>query len=171
MDDRNAGTVDQSDAAELSEVSARLEKLQVLLGRAPRILLAEDDNDVRWALSSLLEIDGFHVCSVSNGVELVEEVSSSFFDSDEIDAPDAIVTDVRMPGFYIFNIIEEMRMSDVNIPIVIVSGLQDEEVKKKTHDLGLRFFTKPVDFSVLEEALISVIESHLAAKEDAKKIQ
>lgn len=171
MDDRNARTVHRSNGAQPSEVGIRLEKLHALLGRAPRILLAEDDNDVRWALASLLEIDGFHVCSVSNGVELVEEVSSSFFDSDEMDAPDAVVTDVRMPGFYIFNIIEEMRMSGVSIPIILVSGFADEQVKTKAHQLGLRFFMKPVDFSGLEDALICAIESHHVAQEDTKKIQ
>lgn len=171
MNETNVPVVGGGDENQLPEVRRRLGQLQVLLGRSPRILLAEDDNDVRWAISSLLEIDGFQVCSVCNGVELVEEVSSSFFNSDDTDAPDAIVTDVRMPGFHIFNIIEEMRASGLNVPIIIVSGFIDEQVKNRAHELGAHFFSKPVDFSSLEEALLSAIETYVAAKSSNSKIQ
>ena len=170
MDERNTRIVSAVDDKQAAETVFRLENLQALLGRPPRILLAEDDNDVRWALTSLLEIDGFQVCSVSNGLELVEEVSSSCFDDDETNAPDAIVTDVRMPGIYIFKIIEEMRMAGLTTPIVIVSGFDDENVKRRAHELGTRFFSKPVDFSGLEEALLNLIEVNAATRTSTPKI-
>lgn len=164
MEHTNARPTVECEGEQPSELRKRFQQLSAQLGRPPRILLAEDDDDVRWCLSSMFEIDGFHVVSVGNGVEFVEEISSALLDKKDIDAPDVIVTDVRMPGFYIFNIIEELRASGWEVPVLVVSGFDDAHTREKAADVGARFFTKPVDFTNLEDAVLSAIEQKTSSR-------
>lgn len=60
------------------------------MGRLARILLVEDDADVRTALAELLEEEGYEVVCATNGAEALAELASP-------GAPSAILLDLAMP--------------------------------------------------------------------------
>jgi CheY-like chemotaxis protein len=63
----------------------------VCLDLTPRILLAEDDKELRELLALVLESAGYQVCQCSNGEQLMSRLteSSSF---------NLVISDIRMPG-------------------------------------------------------------------------
>lgn len=128
-----------------------------LLGRQPRMLLAEDDDDVRWCLSTVFEIDGFRVAAVSNGVEFLEEIASTMLLEKRWLAPDVIVTDIRMPGFNVLNIIEGLRAAGWHTPVMVISAFGDTQMRERVRELSAEFFEKPLDIDELERAVVRAV--------------
>lgn len=111
--------------------------------KRPRILLAEDDDDMRSGLAELLRTAGFDVEQVASGTEMLETLSLA---DDGPDSPDVIITDVIMPGFSGINVIEELRAEGWRQPILVISGFDATTVAARVARLrGVRFLAKPLD--------------------------
>ena len=128
--------------------------------RPIRVLLAEDDHDVRIGLTRLLQFSGYEVRAVSNGADLLD-VLTSWILSDQVDPPaDIIVTDVRMPGFNGLNLVEGLRESGWKQPIIIISAFGDDLLLERVRRLGqdVEFMPKPFDPALLERTLVALTE-------------
>jgi DNA-binding response OmpR family regulator len=90
------------------------------LGRPPRVLLAEDDDELRWALAGALAREGFAVEQVTSGAELLARLSDGGVAIDR--APDIVVSDVRMPGYNGVSVIRSLRASGWRMPVVFISA-------------------------------------------------
>lgn len=134
--------------------------LSLSLGRPPRILIAEDDEEVRWSLATLFELHGFEVVAVANGVEFLERVAGSLLCEQRWQAPDAIITDLRMPGFHVLNVIEGLRASGWQTPVVVISGMSDPKTRCRVEQLNAKFFAKPIELDQLEKAVVAEIQAH-----------
>jgi DNA-binding response OmpR family regulator len=109
-----------------------------------RILLAEDDDDMRASLADLLCAAGFEVEPVSNGTEMLEALSLA--SEAGPDTPDVIITDVIMPGFSGINVVEELRAEGWRQPILVISGFDRTTVSLRVERLrDVRFLAKPLD--------------------------
>ncbi|HVK71719.1 MAG TPA: response regulator [Kofleriaceae bacterium] len=105
--------------------------------RPARVLVVEDDDDLRVALCRLLAANGYDVGLAANGVEAIEAV--------EHQAPCAVVLDLLMPGIVGQELLEHMR-SDPDlaaIPVAIISG------SPELAPPGYEVFPKPVDHAAL----------------------
>ncbi len=127
--------------------------------RSARILLAEDDEEIRRALESLLSFDGYEVRSVDNGGELMDYLSSWILgDTDEAPA-DLIITDIRMPGFNGLSILEGLRARGWTLPVIVMSAFADREIRERVARLGgAVFFAKPFEPGDLERAVEELYE-------------
>ena len=77
------------------------------------LLLADDDAIVRYALALLLRSNGYHVLEApSNDAALALAKEN----------PDAIITDVNMPGMTALEILEELKKTNPDIGIIALSG-------------------------------------------------
>ena len=75
-------------------------------------------------------------------------------------APDAIVLDINMPGGSGIEVLKRLKRSTKThrIPIVVVSGSDDPEVRQAAMELGVTdFLTKPVDLDQLCKILSGVL--------------
>lgn len=109
-----------------------------------RILLAEDDDEMRDCLVELLDAAGFAVEPVASGTEMLEALSMA--GEAGPDAPDVIITDVMMPGFSGINVIEELRAEGWRQPILVISGFDANTVSSRVERLrDVRFLPKPLD--------------------------
>ncbi len=57
-----------------------------------RIMIIEDDEEMRSLLRDFLEEEGFETDSVSNGADALRKLSKDHFD--------LVITDIRMPGLW-----------------------------------------------------------------------
>jgi CheY-like chemotaxis protein len=111
-----------------------------------RVLLAEDDFDVRMGIARLLDMYGYEVRAVASGAELLDVLAGWILDGDAALPADCIVTDVRMPGFDGLHIVEGLREHGYQEPIVVISAFGDEVLKKRLKKLpDVRFLAKPFD--------------------------
>ncbi len=119
-----------------------------------RILLAEDDFDVRLGIARLLDIYGYDVRAVASGAELLD-VLATWLLGEEPDAPaDALITDVRMPGFDGLHIVEGLRDNGYDTPIVVISAFGDAALERRLRRLpDVRFLAKPFNPVTLANVL------------------
>jgi signal transduction histidine kinase len=88
--------------------------------RAERILLADDNADMRDYVARLLS-ERYHVTAVTNGEQALEAALAA--------PPDLIVSDVMMPGLDGFELLKELRGQPATrtIPVVLLSARAGEE--------------------------------------------
>jgi diguanylate cyclase (GGDEF)-like protein len=106
-------------------------------GARPRILIAEDENDIREALTALLE-PFYTVGAVEDGQAAVEAARAN--------PPDLILMDLFMPRMDGFAALESLRTEarTAEIPVIFVSARGDDVTKVKSLDLGaVDFLQKP----------------------------
>jgi CheY-like chemotaxis protein len=89
------------------------------MSEAKRILVVDDEQDVREYLSALLEDAGYRVTTAEHGEQALAEVRK--------EAPDLVSVDIRMPEKTGVRFYREMREDPrlAKIPIVIVTGVSN----------------------------------------------
>jgi CheY-like chemotaxis protein len=133
--------------------------------RAPRILVADDDPDIRGELASALSNDGFLVVEAADGNELLDLVVHAVADPSAHPFFDAIVTDVMMPGFSGLDVLTAMRSRTARVPVLVITAYGDERTTRLAESLGaVAVFRKPFDL----DALCTAIQSAVAHASHAK---
>ena len=79
-----------------------------------RILIIDDEEDVRFVLGQVLERDGFEVELAENGKQGIEMIRDS--------ECDLVITDVIMPGIDGVAVVQKIREEKPDIPIIVISG-------------------------------------------------
>ncbi|HEY1816158.1 MAG TPA: response regulator [Kofleriaceae bacterium] len=103
-----------------------------------RVLVVDDDLDVRTSLAQLLCARGFSVDLACDGGEAIEVLEHSA-------PPSAIVADLRMPGIVGNELLEYVSSRDelAEMPLAVVTG------SPNLAPPGVRVFPKPIDFDAL----------------------
>jgi class 3 adenylate cyclase len=104
-----------------------------------RVLVADDDPDMRAFLSLLLGREGMAVEAVSDGHAALTRVRAS--------PPDLILLDVVMPGPSGFEVCRELKHDEATalIPIVLVTTLDDQDSRVRGIEAGADdFLSKPI---------------------------
>jgi len=117
-----------------------------LAARPPRILLAEDDPDMRGLVAWALRKDGYEVIEASDGVGLLVECAMRAGD----DALDMIISDVRMPDLTALEVLSALRCRDFPTPIVLITAYGDPRTRAEARALGaITVLDKPLDLTKL----------------------
>jgi len=124
----------------------------------PRIVLAEDDLEMRSLLREWVEELGYVVDEVATGVELAERIADGWLDGDPGAVPALIVSDNRMPGIDGLAVLAALRRVAGEIPFILVTAFGDAELHDRAARLGAaRVLDKPVErvrfLSAVQEAL------------------
>lgn len=111
------------------------------------VLLVEDEPFPREAIGRFLQSQVAAVHLAANGQEGLEMFSTY--------QPDVIITDLEMPVMNGLEMIRRIRALERTVPIIIVTGYDDDLHKT---DLADRTLIKPIVFSALLEALESCLK-------------
>lgn len=95
----------------------------------PTVLVAEDNDDIRNYIYSLLSAD-YNMVLASNGKEALELLSMTM--------PDLIITDVMMPLINGFELLKEVRTNEDtrHLPVIVITARAEEEDKMRGLQLG-----------------------------------
>jgi CheY-like chemotaxis protein len=104
--------------------------------RRGRLLLAEDDEAFRILLQQSLALEGYDVVAVKDGTELLERLSTSLSAGLDHDRFDAVVSDVRMPGWSGLNVLITMSHQVKPPPIVLITAFGDERLHEQAMKAG-----------------------------------
>jgi two-component system, OmpR family, KDP operon response regulator KdpE len=99
-----------------------------------RILVADDSPSVTLLLSRALETSGFEVTSVADGHAAYEEGRSGNYQ--------LVVLDHFMPGMLGTEIIQRWRDEGLTMPVIVLSGVQDDETIVQSLELGATDFVR-----------------------------
>lgn len=112
----------------------------------PSVLLVEDEENLHESLKMNLELEGYQITSAFDGIQAMKAVQNEYFD--------LIVMDVMIPEVDGFSVTQNIRLTNTEVPILILSA-KDSSADKVT---GLKkgaddYLTKPFN---LEELLLRV---------------
>ncbi|MDK2847589.1 MAG: hypothetical protein PWP34_942 [Desulfuromonadales bacterium] len=114
----------------------------------PKILLAEDDRDLRELLAFCLYRAGYSVTSCSNGLELLERLNACCGKKGE--TYDLVVTDLRMPALTGLEVLEALHDLAARPPFICMTAFGDRTTHELAAQLGAtRTIDKPVDLDRL----------------------
>jgi DNA-binding response OmpR family regulator len=106
-----------------------------------RILIVEDEWQMRMLLRDNLQFEGYDVACVGSGEEALRDVTQF--------RPDLILLDLMLPGIDGFEVCRRLRTENVESPIVMITVRKAESQRVMGLDLGADdYVTKP--FSVIE---------------------
>src|SRR5262245_16250805 len=124
-----------------------------------RILIADDEDGLRWVLEKGFRGAGYQVQAVRDGTSALAELESQPFDR--------VLPDVRMPGIDGLALLKQLRdkRPDVQVVIMTAHGTMETAVQAM-QDGAYDYLAKPFD---LDEALL-VAERALTARRLAQEV-
>ena len=123
-----------------------------------RVLLAEDNGELRELLQRALELDGYEVIGFADGTTLVDYLGDALRAQSDTIVPDIIVSDIRMPGFSGMDVLAALRRADLEVPVILITAFGNEEIEAEARRLGASLFIKPFDLDDLRTALKYFLE-------------
>ncbi len=113
-------------------------------GTRLRVLVADDDNDMRAFIVEALRASGCTTVEASDGDEVLSMLSEAI-DSPEL-RPDVIVTDVKMPHLSGFGVLAALRRASWSLPVVMITVVSDASIHTVARRLGaVGVLHKPFD--------------------------
>ena len=115
-----------------------------------RVLIVEDDQVLREALSDTLELAGYPVSTAIDGsdaINVLEEQDISM-----------VVSDVQMQPMDGHTLLKQIKERHADIPVILITAyLSDEDIKKESlHDIADGFLRKPFRVEKIVELLNSL---------------
>ena len=129
------------------------------IGKAPRItqipakvLLVDDEDQLRRVMKDILERDGFVVEEARDGIQALDQVDKF--------GPDVVVLDLNLPGLDGYGVLSHLRSrpATVNVPVIVLTAKGDEDNEVRVFELGADdFLTKPFRARALSARLDAVL--------------
>jgi type II secretory ATPase GspE/PulE/Tfp pilus assembly ATPase PilB-like protein/ActR/RegA family two-component response regulator len=122
------------------------------LAAGVRVLLVDDEDQLRRVMKDLLERDGYTVFEAGDGAQAIEQV--------DMHAPDILVLDLNLPGLDGYGVITQLRSRQTteNIPIIVLTAKGDEDNEVRVFELGADdFLSKPFRARALSARIQAVL--------------
>jgi two-component system nitrogen regulation response regulator GlnG len=102
------------------------------------IWIIDDDDSIRWVLQKALEGAGFIVTSFDNANTILAKLKT--------ESPDAIITDVRMPGIDGLELLSQLSSDFPDLPVIIMTAHTDLDSAVSAYQGGaFEYLPKPFD--------------------------
>jgi type II secretory ATPase GspE/PulE/Tfp pilus assembly ATPase PilB-like protein/ActR/RegA family two-component response regulator len=117
-----------------------------------KVLLVDDEDQLRRVMRDLLERDGYVVTEARDGVEALDQIDRH--------APDIIVLDLNLPGLDGYGVLSHLRSrpATAGIPVVVLTAQGDEDNEVRVFEMGADdFLSKPFRARALSARLRAVL--------------
>lgn len=116
-----------------------------------KILVVDDEESIRWALSKALERDGYRVVLAADGAEGLTRAADPSID--------LVLMDIKMPGSDGLETLSKMKQARPELPVIIMTAFGTlqaavQAMKRGAYD----YITKPFDFGELSILVRRVFE-------------
>ncbi len=129
-----------------------------LAPRQPRVLVADDDAEMRRVVAESLRRDGYVVEEEGDGGRLLVRIAAIYSFAGTVDPFDLIVTDIRMPICSGLDILKGLRDAHWDTPVVLMTAFGDDDTRARAEKLGAVLFDKPFEMRALRLIVRSLIE-------------
>jgi two-component system, response regulator, stage 0 sporulation protein F len=126
-------------------------------GTGRRLLVADDDDDLRELLASTLRLDGYEVVEAKNGLDLLDQIAPLLANTPSPEPIDVIITDVQMPCFTGLEILTGLVEVERKPTVIVITADSDPSVRARASSLGaLAVMVKPFDMDDLRTVLFNL---------------
>ncbi|HVT36887.1 MAG TPA: nitrogen regulation protein NR(I) [Nevskiaceae bacterium] len=102
------------------------------------VWVVDDDESIRWVLEKSLARDGMRVKTFPGAAELFDALSDA--------TPDVLISDIRMPGVSGLELMERVRKSKPELPVIIMTAHSDLDAAVASYKGGaFEYLPKPFD--------------------------
>ena len=137
-----------------------VDDLHAKLGHRPRLLIAEDDAELRSSLVDGFKAHNYDVRDVASGSALLEHLEPVLLAEPNHWDPETIITDVKMPGLDAITLVEGLQYLGWDIPVVVMTGFGSQRLQTRLEAMSTtRYLEKPVDWKKLETIVQGIIRS------------
>lgn len=117
----------------------------------PKLLIVDDESDVREFAKHFFEKRSIDVSTASGGLEALDLIAK--------DAPDLILLDVRMGEMTGVEVLRKLRENQNNTKVIMVTGVEDEETIQAVKELGVSGYVhKPLALDELESIVMEELK-------------
>src|SRR6266513_4346458 len=93
-----------------------------------KILVVDDEQSMTQFLGIVLRKEGYEVTTVNNGRDAIERVKSEAFD--------VVITDIKMPGVDVIQVLNGVKKHDPSLPVVIMTAYASQQSAIDAVNLG-----------------------------------
>jgi DNA-binding NtrC family response regulator len=116
-----------------------------------RILVVDDEVNARTALVELLRDEGYAVESAADAFKALGKMADF--------APDLVLTDLKMPGMDGLQLLDKLRESDPDLPVIVMTAFGEVETAVRAMRAGARdYLNKPVNVGELSVVVARELE-------------
>ncbi len=95
-----------------------------------RVMVVDDDEQLRMVLIEMLALDGYHVHACPDAYSALKTLEHEKFD--------LLITDLGMPGMSGLDLAEIVRITHPHMPVALITGLRAEVNDDETSKKGVR---------------------------------
>jgi two-component system nitrogen regulation response regulator GlnG len=129
--------------------------------RANEVWIVDDDRSIRWVLEKALNQAGIDTCSFDSGDAIARRLES--------EQPDAIVSDIRMPGVDGLTLLSRIVRDHPGLPVIITTAHSDLDSAVASYQGGaFEYLPKPFD---IDEAVAVTRRALAHARESGSQPQ
>ena len=108
------------------------------MSKPDTVWIIDDDKSIRWVVEKALQKADIITRSFASGKELLAALQG--------DLPDALITDIRMPGMDGLELLERVQHSHPNLPVIVMTAHSDlESAVSAFHGGAFEYLPKPFD--------------------------
>lgn len=130
----------------------------------PKILIVDDDAQLRSTIQMVLKLKGYEVIEADNGATALKLARAAL--------PDLVISDINMPQADGFAALAELRKDPATaaIPLILMTGESDSAGMRKGMELGADdFLSKPFAMNALLKAVEARLKKQDVVKQTAEK--
>jgi two-component system, NtrC family, response regulator AtoC len=125
------------------------------------ILVVDDERLIRWSLEQQLTREGYSVLLAETGLEALQRV--------QVDAPDLVLLDIRLPDGDGVDILERIRAADPECQVIMMTAHGGVESAVRAMKLGAQdYIGKPFNMGELTLTIRKALETRALRREVAR---
>jgi two-component system response regulator AtoC len=123
-----------------------------------RILIADDEINIRRVLEAILKRDGYEVVTAANGDEALARMSRGIH---------TVITDLKMPGLDGMQLLRSLSADHPDVPVVMITAHGSVESAVEAVKLGaFDYVEKPFDQEQIRQVVSKALKTHALSRRD-----
>jgi two-component system response regulator AtoC len=125
-----------------------------------RILIADDEINIRRVLEAILKRDGYEVVTAANGEEALARMGRGIH---------TVITDLKMPGLDGMGLLKKLAADHPDVPVVMITAHGSVENAVEAVKLGaFDYVEKPFDQEQIRQVVAKALKTHAFSRRDPR---